>query len=258
MRVEHRDRLAHLRTAARLIAILCCVGASAVTNLRAETDDDSAIAQSLAALLQAARGVISEKQGQINNPDIGDKGLTSTVVLAEALRRYPKIAGHEIPAMDGPSKQSRLLKAQMDSIVEVMDAYQEQINQPDVGFKGFIPATFARLVNEAFTRRVGTEAEIKITAPLELLRNIKALPDHWEAEAIRDLQSATWPKGQFYSTATTTKGRSAFRVVIPEYYARSCLTCHGDPKGQIDLTGFPKEGSKEGDLGAVISITLFR
>ena len=37
-----------------------------------------------------------------------------------------------------------------------------------------------------------------------------------------------------------------------------CLTCHGEPKGEIDVTGYPKEGGKLGDLGGVISITLFR
>jgi hypothetical protein len=42
----------------------------------------------------------------------------------------------------------------MDAIVEVMDANQTTINAKGTGFKGFIPALFARLVNEAFVRRV--------------------------------------------------------------------------------------------------------
>jgi len=29
-------------------------------------------------------------------------------------------------------------------------------------------------------------------------------------------------------------------------------------QGEIDITGYPKEGAKEGDLGGVISITLYR
>ena len=33
--------------------------------------------------------------------------------------------------------------------------------------------------------------------------------------------------------AARNKGRPAFRVAVPEYYAASCLSCHGDPKGQI-------------------------
>ena len=46
--------------------------------------------------------------------------------------------------------------------------------------------------------------------------------------------------------------------MMPEYYAASCLSCHGSPKGETDITGFPKEGGKEGDLGAVISIVLYK
>jgi hypothetical protein len=45
---------------------------------------------------------------------------------------------------------------------------------------------------------------------------------------------------------------------VPEYYSASCLSCHGSPKGQIDITGYPMEGRNEGDLGGVISITLYR
>jgi hypothetical protein len=46
--------------------------------------------------------------------------------------------------------------------------------------------------------------------------------------------------------------------MVPEYYAASCLTCHGSPKGEMDITGYPKEGAKLDDLGGVISITLYR
>ena len=53
-------------------------------------------------------------------------------------------------------------------------------------------------------------------------------------------------------------GRPAFRMLLPEYYTDSCLTCHGEPKGEIDVTGYPKEGGKAGDLGGAISIVLFK
>ena len=45
--------------------------------------------------------------------------------------------------------------------------------------------------------------------------------------------------------------------MVPEYYVGSCLVCHGSPKGEMDVTGYPKEGGKVGDLGAAISITLY-
>ena len=102
------------------------------------------------------------------------------------------------------------------------------------------------------------EAEVKVTAPPELVRNRKARPDAWEADIMKTkLLTADWPKGQSYSAVVDTNGRPAFRVAVPEDYAGSCLVSHGSPKGEMDLTGYPKEGGKTGDLGAVISITLY-
>jgi len=146
----------------------------------------------------------------------------------------------------------------MAAIVAVTDDNQATINQKGTAFKGFIPAVFARLVSENFNQMAKGEAEAKVTAPPELVRNRKARPDAWEADVMKTkLLSAEWPKGQSYSAVVDTSGRPAFRVAVPEYYAASCLTCHGSPKGEMDLTGYPKEGGKTGDLGAVISITLY-
>jgi hypothetical protein len=239
-----------------------CVAIS-VANLSviqaASDDEDKAVANSLADMLRAGRTVISRNQDRINNPDLGDKGLDGKTVLEQALKIYHENTKSDPLQIDPSSRHGRLLRAQMDAIVEVMDSNQKMINQPGVGFKAFIPATFGRLVNESFAKRVGSEAEMKVTAPLDLVRNRKSRPDEWETEVIRDkLLTASWPKGQLFATAATSRGRPAFRVAVPEYYAASCLSCHGGPKGQIDVTGYPKEGANEGDLGGVISITLYR
>jgi hypothetical protein len=46
--------------------------------------------------------------------------------------------------------------------------------------------------------------------------------------------------------------------MMPEYYGASCLSCHGQPKGEVDITGYPKEGAAAGDLSGAISITIFK
>jgi hypothetical protein len=223
------------------------------------SDDDKTIAESLAAMLRAGRTVIARHQTQINDPAIGDKGLTGKTVLAEAARVYQETMGVDPMSVDPASRQGRLVRKQMDAIVEVMDSNQEMLNKKGTGFKGFIPSTFGRLVNEAFNKRASGEAEMKVTAPADLIRNLKARPDAWETGVINTrLSSETWPKGQSYSALTESKNRQVFRIAAPEYYATSCLSCHGGPKGEIDITGYPKEGRKEGDLGAVISIALFK
>ncbi len=242
----------------RTILALCLALVPCAMTIAAPAEDDMAIAQSLAEMLRDARTVISDKQGLINDPQVGDKHLTGEVVLEQAVAKYKKDTGVDPTKLDPASRQGRLLQAMMAAIVEVVNDNQTTINEKGTGFKGFIPAVSARLVAESFGHLAKGEAEIKVTAPLELVRNRKARPDPWETEVIeKRLLDPAWPAGQSFSANVETNGRPAFRVMVPEYYVESCLACHGSPKGQMDITGYPKEGRKLNDLGAAISITLY-
>jgi len=56
---------------------------------------------------------------------------------------------------------------------------------------------------------------------------------------------------------TLEEGKSV-RVLLPLFYEKACLSCHGQPKGERDITGYPREGGKEGELGGVISVKIER
>lgn len=222
-------------------------------------EDEARIAKSLATMLRAGRTVISQNQDRINDPNIGHKGLDSKTVLAESSKLYQAAMQVDPLSIDPKTRHGKLIRALMDSIAEVIDVHQQTLNRQGVGFKGFIPSLFARLVNEAFGRRATGLAEMKVTAPLPLIRNTRARPDQWEAEVIdTKLLSGQWSKDQAYAATALNKGKSAYRTAVPEYYGSTCLTCHGSPKGEFDITGYPKDGAREGDLGGVISITLYR
>ena len=224
-----------------------------------EKTDDLKIALDLATMLRSARSVIAENQPIINDASRADKGLSGDVVLVKALENFRKAKGAVLPDIKTTSRHGRLLTAQMEAIKAVMQENQPTINEKGLGFKGFVPAVFARLVNEEFRRMMGREAEIKATAPPDRVRNRKARPDTWEIAAIRDkFLTSDWPKGKLLSGVAKNRGRDAFRVLVPEYYGKGCLACHGEPKGATDITGYPKEGHKLGDLGGVISVTLYR
>lgn len=228
---------------------------------RAGQDDEAelSLALRLAVLLQSARAVIGAEQALINDPAIGDKGLSGTVVLARATEAFVAKTGAPPLGEGMDAREEELVTAMMASITEVMDANAGSINREGVAFKGFVPAVFGRLVTESFSDKVGELAQIKVTAPLDRVRNRKARPDEWEAQVIAEsLLSPEWQKGAVYSGLTETAGRPAFRVMVPEYYSEGCLACHGSPAGEVDITGYPKEGGALGDLGGVISITLFR
>jgi len=244
----------------KMVRIFIFVSAAVFAGVQAQAQDaeEEEIASALAGMLQSARGVIGSHQDLINATVPVDKGLTAERVLNEAITAF--IArGNQDPDAYSDERIARLLKAQTSAITEVMNENQSTINREGAGFKGFVPAVFARLVNERFAEKVGDVATLKVTAPPSLVRNRKARPDKWELSVIEgELMLENWPVGKPYQQITSVNGRSAFRVLIPEYYSEGCMACHGAPAGEIDITGYPKEGGAVGDLGGVISITLFR
>ena len=98
-------------------------------------------------MLRAGRTVISRNQDKINDPKLADKGLDGNTVLAEAVKIYKETAGVDPASIDPKSRHGKLLRMEMDAIVEVLDGHQQTINRPGVGFKGFIPAVFGRRGN---------------------------------------------------------------------------------------------------------------
>jgi Protein of unknown function (DUF3365) len=243
------------------VGILLCIAAALLIHVPAFSqvpEDDAQIAKSLATMLRAARTVVSKNQDRINDANLGFKGLEGKTVLDESIKIYREATKVDPLSIDPKSRHGKLIRSLMDSIVEVMDVHQRTINRQGVGFKGFIPSLFARLVNEAFGRKASGLAEIKVTAPPQLIRNTRARPDEWESEVIKEkLLSANWQKNQPYAAMAQNRGKTAYRTAVPEYYGATCLTCHGSPKGEFDITGYPKDGASEGDLGGVISITLY-
>jgi hypothetical protein len=209
----------------------------------AAPDENHAIAESLATMLRAGLIVISRNQDKINDPFVGAKGLDGKSVLAQTVKLYRDVTGRDPYEMPVTSRHSKLLRAQIDAIVAVVDANQDKINARGTGFKGFIPALFARLVNEDFGRRAEGTAVMKITAPPDLIRNPRARPDVWEASIIASKFLADdWPPGQSFDATVRENDREVFRMMMPQYYAQSCLSCHGGPKGQVDITGYLREG----------------
>jgi hypothetical protein len=226
----------------------------------AKADDvDVDTGRTLAALLQAGLATISSHQDTINDPTVGPKGLTGKIVAEETITRFETAMGYS-PLGPGLSERDRrLAAAQIDAMMSVVDDYREVIDVEGVGFKGFIPSLFGRISNERFGESVGHEVRVKITAPAEFVRNRRSRPDGWESDVMETrFEAPDWPRGDAFYASVEAEGRTAFRMMIPTYYQTSCLACHGQPKGALDVTGYPKEGGADGQLGGAISITIFR
>jgi hypothetical protein len=225
----------------------------------ADTPEEVELGNRLAAVLRAGRSVISNSQDLINDASIADKGFTGEVMQTKVIEAYLAVNGEPPLRDDLTERERQLTQTQLTAMSAVIDENQGIINADGLEFKGFIPAIFARLVNEKFAAEMANEAAVKVTAPKNLVRNRMARPDAWENQVIEEkFRSGDWPVGEAFFEETVVSGKPAFRMLIPEYYSESCLACHGSPAGETDVTGFPKEGGALGELAGAISITLYK
>ncbi len=209
----------------------------------------------LTTLYRAARKVISKNQALINEKRSG-KDLTADFVIKKTLMNYKDASGKDLDMANDPMGGK---KAMLAAVRSVMDGAQDLINDSDVGFKGFLPAIFARQVGTAFGKNTGGKVTIKLTAPKKYVRNRANRPDKWETVVISSkFAQADYEKGKPFYENADVKGKPAFRYILPEYYSESCLGCHGTPKGSLDITGGKKEGGVLGELGGAISLTIFQ
>ena len=84
-------------------------------------------------------------------------------------------------------------------------------------------------------------------------RNLKNTPDAYEENVLKRL--AVQPPLDT-SIMEWNDNETILRALTPIYYSKDCLVCHGDPKGILDISGYPREGAQEGDLAGAISIQI--
>ena len=233
-----------------LIALILAAAMPTATVFAATPQEKAA--QEIATLFRAARKVLSDNQALINDPEKGDKGLGAAVAVEKAKANYAADAGKPVDEAD-PA-----LKAMLEAVAAVMTDAQPLINEKGKAFKGFLPAVFARQVAERTNEKLSGKVFIKLTAPKDYLRNRANRPDEWENNVLEaKFRSATWQKGAAFGESAEHKGRKGYRLALPEYYGQSCLACHGEPKGERDITGGLKEGAKLDALGGAVIVVVY-
>ena len=124
----------------------------------------------------------------------------------------------------------------------------------DVVADGFIPATFGTQAAAKFTAKSGIY--LKQTTLDTFLRNPKNKADEFEAGVLKKFADPSYPRQGEKIVSEQVDGGKTTRVMLPLFYGKGCLNCHGEPKGEKDISGYMKEGAKEGDLGGAISVKL--
>jgi uncharacterized protein DUF3365 len=220
-------------------------------------DDASETGRLLAILLDAGRSAIAKNQDLINDASKADKGFTARLFeqkVAEEFQQRTGVALSNLETAPVPSMAKPLLARLLEEAKKTVDTYQPVINIPGFAYKGLIPATFGTETATRFQSWSGVY--MKQTAPPQLVRNPKNTPDEYETSAFLRL-STSGPQQTPDSVLTEVTDEGTYvRVILPLYYRQACLACHGEPKGQRDISGYPREGAKEGQLGGAISVKV--
>jgi general secretion pathway protein A len=210
----------------------------------------------LAILFDSGRIVVGMNQDLINDASKGDKGFTPAVFEKQVLTVFKQRTGINLSDPQGslPAMARPLLDRLLEESKRTIQSYQTPINIAGISYKGLIPATFGTETAKRFHTWSGIY--LRQIAPERFLRNEKNKPDQYEAATLQALavQASAFAESPF--KWEITEGGQALRLMLPLYYNKACLDCHGEPKGQRDITGYPREGGKEGELGGAISVKL--
>lgn len=208
----------------------------------------------LAEFLVTGRGVVAQSlpKYDINNAAIGDKGFTPQLFSQEINAQFKASTGIDIVAGKAatplPGNTLELLATLLEASRQVCADNQMLINMQGVGFKGFIPATYGKMVGDIFREKTG----ITLKQTSLRYRNAYNVPDSFEKSMLTKMESLGYPKGE---VVVQPEGGN-FRMMRPVYIQKACLSCHGDPKGELDVAGRKKEGYRDGELRGAISVLI--
>lgn len=233
------------------LSVGLAIGALLILSAPVQAANEAEVGELLVKLLQAGRSVISAHQELLNDPTKGNKGFTPEYMADKMIEKFREMTKIDL-RQPNSTPYTKVLLALVDSGKEVVAEAQPALNKQGIGFKGMIPAVWGRKAGDKFAQKTGIR--LKLTAVDYRFPGNK--PDDFESEVLKMFGDPSYPRGKDYSRTVMYEGRPALRIMTPEYAGASCLKCHGDPKGEKDITGFKREGLKEGGLAGAISLVI--
>ena len=150
-------------------------------------------------------------------------------------------------------EKAQLITQQFVAVRSFAAANQDRINFDSHGnfeFKRLNPAAFGRGVGEIFNNKTSYTFKQTRLQP----RNPANAPDEFESAQLLWLQEN--PAADYVWKEDVSGGEPVFRYMIPLYADSSCLPCHGSPRGERDISGYPREGLALGDFAGALSVTI--
>ncbi len=117
---------------------------------------------------------------------------------------------------------------------------------PDHNFKHLeqVPVVVAMRTAEQYASKEGLTFRTPSLHP----RNPKNQANEFEKRALEAFEKD--PSQQEFGERLTVDGREIMRYAQPVRVAQDCLQCHGNPAGEKDPFGYPKEGMSAGEMRA--------
>lgn len=150
-------------------------------------------------------------------------------------------------------EESRILVAEMDAVWEFVSINQSIINRSADGsydYKGLHCALAGEEVATFFSDDSDYSIRFTRLAP----RNLRNSPDEYERDALASFERDP-AVGEYYGFSDQD-GESVFRYISVMKVSENCTECHGRPAGEIDVTGYAKEGWEVGDVAGAVSVTV--
>lgn len=179
--------------------------------------------------------------------------LTAVLVLITALFLMYTYEDQSVRAETDLLEKSRVLVAEMDAVWDFISLNQNTINYDSDGtydYKGIHCAIAGKSVAALFSEKSNYSMRFTNLSP----RNIYNKPDAYEEDALRT----------FYDDESVSEiwgfeeedGEPVFRYVEVMNVSDACVDCHGKPAGELDATGYPKEGWEVGDVAGAVSVVV--
>jgi signal transduction histidine kinase len=113
------------------------------------------------------------------------------------------------------------------------------------------PSPMGKEVNDLFADMANSQ--VKQTRLV--VRDGENQPDEFERAALIAF-SEDGERTNVTGRGLAPDGTPVFRYVTALRAEENCLSCHGEPRGELDKTGHAKEGYKLGDLAGAISVSV--
>ena len=147
--------------------------------------------------------------------------------------------------------EARVLAAEAGASWDYIDSIQNRINYShgELDFKD----VYCSVAGKNIARRFSEQSDYSIRYVRNNPRSLDDEPDAFETRALTAFASTDATE---YYEVVEEQDSVTFRYVSRLTIDRGCLSCHGEPAGEKDITGYLKEGMAEGDVAGAVSITM--